>query len=125
MWVWEEDAAHLEALAELVHLSVVLTADPLAARAAVARVVAHVDAGGGQRGAFCLHAHRSLRRALALRAVLRVQEVPLTHVVHEAVRLASAVLTRHGEAEGARQKRDESEQRSQLPRHPHVLWIIN
>lgn len=103
--VWEEAMgwnAHLEVLAQVVHLSTVFTADPLAARTAVTRVVAHVDAGGGQRSALCPRAHRSLRRALTLRAVLRVQEVPLTHVVDRAVSLTCAVLPCHWEAKDAR-----------------------
>lgn len=110
--------AHLEVVAELVDLSPVLAADPLAARAAVARVVAHVDAGGGQCGALCPRAHRALRRALTLRAVLRVQEVPLTHIVHRAVRLTRPVLPGHRQAKDAQhaeQKGPESQPRGAAP----------
>lgn len=91
--------AHLEVLPQLVHHPSVLAADLLAPGAAVAGVVADMDARGRQRGALGAGARGALGRALALGAVVRVQEVPFPHVVDAAVGLTGVLrLPGHREA---------------------------
>lgn len=79
---------YLEMLPQLIHLSTVLTANPFAAWAAVAGVVADVNAGRWQSGAVCAGAGGPLRCALALGAVVTVQEIPLPNVVQAPVGIA-------------------------------------
>lgn len=82
----------LKVLSQLIHHPSVLATDPLAAGAAVCGVVAHMDAGGRQRRALGAGARRAFGCALALGAVVRVQEIPLTHVVNAPVGLTGALL---------------------------------
>lgn len=84
--------SHLEILSQLVHHPSVLAADLLAPGAAVGGIVAHMDAGGREGGALGAGAHGPLRGALALGAVIRVQKIPLSHVVSTAVGLADILL---------------------------------
>lgn len=82
----------LEVLSQLVHHCSVLTADPLAAGATVSGIVAHMDAGGRERRALSAGTRRALSRALALCAVVRVQEIPLSYIVNAPVGLTGALL---------------------------------
>lgn len=82
----------LKVLPQLIHHPSVLAADPLAARAAVCGVVAHMDAGGRERRALGAGTRSTFCRALALGAVVGVQEIPLSHVVNAPVGLTGALL---------------------------------
>lgn len=84
--------AYLKVLPKLVHHPSVLTPDFLAPGAAVGRVVANVNARSRERGAFSAGTHGALRGALTLGAVIRVQEIPFSHVVYAAIGFAGALL---------------------------------
>lgn len=92
MWSCDTKKIYLEVLAQLVHHPSVLAADLLTPGAAVRGVVAHVDARRRERGALRARADGALGGALALGAVVRVQEVPLPQVIGAAVSLAGVLL---------------------------------
>lgn len=54
--------------------------------------MANVDTCSWERGAFSAGTHGALSGALTLSAVIRVQEIPFSHVVNAAIGLAGALL---------------------------------
>lgn len=82
-----------------------------------------MDARGRQRGALGARTRRALCRALALRAVVRVQKVPFPHEVNAAVLLAGAfLLARHRKASsGVRAKQQRQSGRAHRARYGKSL----
>lgn len=92
----------LEVFSQLVHISPVFAAYLLAPRTAVGRVVANMNTSCRERSALRPGARRPLSGTFTLRAMVRIQKVPFSHVIYTAVGFTGVHLSGDGECQTAR-----------------------